>query len=102
MPKPKIRPPRTPNSESAKVTIANQAKNIRLLISRCETLENQMRASNDRADKAAQERGQAFLRCDEIQEQLGRTAIELNRLRGYQERVREEDKHRYGDLGAGV
>lgn len=105
MPKSNIRPPRTPPRESPKVTIANQAKNIRLLISRCETLENQMRASNRRVDEVAEERDAAREQlysmmgtCSHWQTKLEQLTTDLAHLRGYQERVREEDKHRYGDL----
>lgn len=37
----KIRPPRTPRGENPKVTIANQAKQIIVLIERCVTLETE-------------------------------------------------------------
>lgn len=38
MPKAKVIPPRTPRGESAKVTIANQAREIAILTNRCEEL----------------------------------------------------------------
>lgn len=42
-----IRPPRKPRGENPKVTIANQDRQIRLLIDRCAELENQRRAFED-------------------------------------------------------
>lgn len=106
MPKPKIRPPRAPKNESPKVTIANQAREIKNLTQRCVDLVTsrdqetrhalEYRRQCDDAQQIALSAGSEIetLRCE-----LDGMKADVNRLIGYQERVREEDKHRYGDLG---
>ena len=58
MPKSKIRPPRTPRGESARVTIGNQARQIRNLTGRCVDLVdsrdktlNLLHSSNEERDR---------------------------------------------------
>lgn len=50
--RPRIHPPKVPKGEQAKVTIANQEKQIKLLIDRCEELERQRTVAFNDADDA--------------------------------------------------
>lgn len=105
MPKSKIRPARTPKAEPPKVTIANLNLQIKLLTQRCvdlvasrdqETRHGiEYRRQRDEAEVAASYTKKQAIRLDDA---LKLTELELARLCGYQKRVREEDKHRYGDL----
>lgn len=70
-----IRAPRRPKDESAAVTIANQDKQIRLLIDRCAKLDGVLTAANDLIDDIKGERDAAVdknislaLTCDGMQE----------------------------------
>lgn len=106
MPKPKIRPPRAPKSEPPKVTIANQAIQIKLLTQRCVDLvtsrDQEIRYAIEyrtQRDEAQSQKSALEIAIDAVKMELGAHALDLACLRGYQERVREEDKHRYGDLG---
>lgn len=109
MPKPKVRPACVPPRESPKVTIANLNLQVKLLTQRCDDLVTsrdqetnhalEYRRQCDDAQQIALSAGSEIktLRCE-----LDDMRADVNCLLGYQERVREEDKHRYGDLtGAG-
>lgn len=106
MPKPKIRPPRMPKSEPHKVTIANLNLQVKLLTQRCVDLVTARDQQSNHVTEYRSKAAIAAVRTSEDQKQiLGlREALKgcekrLCHLVGYQERVREEDKHRYGDLG---
>lgn len=105
MPKPKVRPPRTPRREPPKVTIANLNLQVKLLTQRCVDLVTSRDQEIRHSIGYREQRDEAILRVkvletriDDIQSSLGHLGKEHYHLRGYQERVREEDKHRYGDL----
>lgn len=91
MRKPQVRPPRAPRGEDPHVTIGNLQNHVALLTKRCEDLvkhRDEVLAKNDRLATGL-----------ENLDQQHQSALEnLNKLRGYQERVREEDRNRYGDL----
>lgn len=55
MPKAKVRPPRTPQGESAKVTIANQARQIANLTQRCSDLVTERDGALAQANRAEME-----------------------------------------------
>lgn len=110
MPKPKIRPARVPPRESPKVTIAYLNLQVKMLTQRCVDLVTSRDQETNRAIKYRQEEVEAQRRAEHSANQNHNLRVEMDgmladlfRLRGYQERVREEDKHRYGDLtGANV
>lgn len=77
-----IKPPQKPKGESAKITIANQEKQIKLLIDRCEELERQRTVAFNDAD-AAEHRARG---ADHIIKALENTH---ERMRGWQDCARE-------------
>lgn len=105
MPKSNIRPPKTPKGEAPSITIANLNLQIKHLTQRCVDL---VTSRDQETRHAIEYRGQrdaaqqqATHGADQnyaLQSQVDGLSIDLAHLRGYQERVREEDKHRYGDL----
>lgn len=107
MSKPRVRPPRTPRGESLKTTILNQDKQIKLLTERVVELATARDQETRRASELNNERDQFRRRLSGAEQMIEslNTALrsmnaDMGRLLGYQERVREEDKHRYGDLPA--
>lgn len=102
-----IRPPRKPRGENPKTTIANQEKQIKLLIDRCEELRKDREAERDAASRYMEEGDMVRVEASQNQDAINgllldkrRLELDLSRANGYIARVREEDKHRYGDLGA--
>lgn len=99
----KVRPPRTPRGEPAKVTIANQSRQIELMINRVETLNKQLMdlvTDNQRLEK---ERDDQITMTNQIMEShkaereiFDRAYVDLNnkvlaytRLQGWQDCARE-------------
>lgn len=104
-PTPRVRPPRAPKGEDPFVTIANLENHVSLLTQRCEDLVN---ARDRETECAVRYLAQHDLLAKEFRDmQSANTAlrqavhsaeVDISTLRGYQIRVREEDRHRYGDL----
>ncbi len=89
-----IRAPREPRYEAASVTVANQAKQIKLLIDRCAALEKERTDANTTASHL---RGDLIRANDELRNlkaDLAGRMIEVNYNNGYIARVKEEDQRR--------
>ena len=89
MKRPRMVPPRKPRGESAKVTIANQDKQIRLLVDRCQELKILL-------DREIGYREMDKRHHDSMHEIFDKTADDLNakvlaytRLLGWQDCARE-------------
>lgn len=78
----KIRPPRAPKGEDAKVTIANQEKQISLLLDRCEEL----RKERDEFERKFL--GQ-FEMSGSLAKQLSDCQASYTRMQGWQDLARE-------------
>lgn len=86
-----IRAPRKPAAENLSVTVANQDKQIKLLIDRVASLEKEAREANA---VAARQRGLA----DELRKDWVNLKSGNDYSNGYIARVKEEDKHRHGGM----
>lgn len=105
--KARIHPPRKPRGEPLKITNANQAKQIKLLLDRCEELRKDKDAERNAAIRYMEERDAARLQASQNQDAINNLLLDQRRLEhdlshsnGYIDRVREADRHRYGNLGA--
>lgn len=95
MTKSKIRPPRKPRGEDPKVTIANQEKQIELLIARCQNLhkENNELAESLRVEQATLHVSRDL--CDQHRNRYESLQQVQTRMLGWQDCAREmlELKH---------
>lgn len=84
-----IRPPRKPRGENPKVTIANQDRQIKLLIERCEELrvENEYHQQTFKRMQAAHAEERSIF--DQTCADLNARNIEHTRLLGWQDCARE-------------
>lgn len=92
----KIRAPRKPRGEDLSVTVANQDKQIKLLIDRCATLERDNRNAESMKDHAHQSAMEWQKRYQDVQDEITgyRLTYEAmteaaNRMRGWQDCARE-------------
>lgn len=103
--RPTTRPPPAPKGEDPHVTIANLENHVSLLTQRCEDL---VKARDREAELAMRYMVERDGSLTKLAREQGinmdlRLTIEsmqrdISSLLGYKERVREEDRHRYGDL----
>ncbi len=103
--KPKMTPPRRPRGEAPSVTIGNLELQVRNLTARCEelvkhrdTCMEQAKVNINRSLTSESQFSRQSLEMKELRMHLSVQERENARLEGYQERVREEDRHRYGDI----
>lgn len=90
-PTPRVRPPRAPKGESPFVTIANLENHVSLLTRRVEELvldREELRSQNNQFRTV----------IDTLSFDRDSARANSTHFAGYIERVREEDRHRYGDL----
>lgn len=85
----RIHPPKIPKGERAKVTIANQEKQIKLLIDRCEKLNGMLDHSNGRIDDLSGQNGILNGLLEEQREQYTELSDAFSRLSGWQDCIRE-------------
>lgn len=84
-----IRPPRKPRGENPKVTIANQDKQIKLLIRRCFDLETARNTSNARLTEAKGQHEVISGMFEDQRQQYAELSDAFSRLSGWQDCARE-------------
>jgi flagellin-specific chaperone FliS len=80
--RPRIHPPNIPKGEQAKITIANQENQIRMLVDRCEELQEARDVALAEADISDGLRNDAS-------EQVGKLEAVIQRMTGWQDLARE-------------
>lgn len=98
---PKIKPPRKPKGENLKVTIGNQDNQIRLLISRCEDWERKFHEADMKAGFRNADLSRRDSTIKDLETSLGMANAEVQYSRGYIARVKETDRHMYGEFPIG-
>lgn len=87
--RPRIHPPKIPKAEHAKVTIANQERQIKLLIDRCEELHGENDHLGRIIDSNEKHRAAMQEIFDKTCEDCNAKSIAYTRLLGWQDCARE-------------
>lgn len=85
----RIRPPRKPKNEQASITIANQARIIRNLTARCESLDGMRLSSNVSRDNLKLELDRSQCQLTLTEGRLANVQTAYSRLQGWQDCARE-------------